>query len=280
MLGNLQRSTDIRYYPIRTDRDEFVGIFNSQDLLYFLSELTQNDISLARSIQTRIVKESMQEKSSTIEIISSSTMAKGVGGDFYHYRQYNDSRWLFCLCDVSGKGVAASMVTCALWGAVSGFDMRYGISRLIRHLNNLMLQTFEQEKFATGVFIDYNATTKEMIIADAGHGYAYICRNGKLMRIKPAKNSWPLGISADMNIELYRYTLQKDDIVLLATDGLVEQPGKEETRYTMAPVQRLLETHFSNGLDQLRQRLLEDFHSFRGTNPLCDDLTFLMFRPC
>lgn len=278
-LGKVQQESDVRFYPVRSPEGEFVGIFTSQDLLNYLAEMTQKDIALARAIQGRIVKEYSVLEHSNLEIVASATMAKGVGGDFYHIQEYQPKRWLFSLCDVSGKGVAASLVTCALWGAISSFDLRRGLATLVHSLNEFIISTFQLEKYLTGVFIDYQQESRSFTIADMGHGYAFIYRNGKLMRMKTAEHSYPLGVSPNLKPELYRYSLEENDILILMTDGIIEQSGTTEGEYGIGRIKKVLETYQDESLANIRIHLLEDFHAWRGTSPLHDDITFLMVRP-
>ncbi|MGC9312979.1 MAG: SpoIIE family protein phosphatase, partial [Sediminispirochaetaceae bacterium] len=80
----------------------FSGIFSTQDLLIYLSNLTQNDITLAHSLQTRMVKERLAVLTADLEIVGSSHTAKGVGGDFYSAKKISNTKWVLSLCDVSG----------------------------------------------------------------------------------------------------------------------------------------------------------------------------------
>ncbi len=129
ILDRIQSDDRIHYYPLKTKEGYFAGIFSSQDMLIYLSSITREDINLASTIQSRIVKGFTYYEDEHLEYTGSSTMAKGVGGDFYAEAKYKNDQRMFCLCDVSGKGMAASLVTTALWGSFSTFNYELGIKK-------------------------------------------------------------------------------------------------------------------------------------------------------
>lgn len=277
-IGKSGLHTETRYFPLRTGVGEFAGIFSTQDLLIHLSEMTQNDITLARSIQTKIVRESILIENIGFDLVSSSTMAKGVGGDFYHVIKYENNKWAFCICDVSEKGVAASLVTCSLWGVMQAYDFRGGIRSLVERLNRFFISTFGLEKYATGIFADFDPTSGSMLICDQGHGHGYIIRKGKLLKIKTSEKSFPIGVSPDLKPDLFRYQLLPGDVVLMLSDGFVEQKNRAGDSFGLIPIKKIMESHGTESLKTIKRRLLEEFHAFRGSTPQYDDITFIILR--
>jgi len=277
-IRNFDDPTGVRYFPLKNPDGEFAGIFSTQDLLLYLSDITRKDILLARAVQTRLVKESVTFDQPGFEVITSSVQAKGVGGDFCWINGYAPGHWLMTVCDVSGKGMAASLVTCALWGSLVSFDLRRGLSRLLKDLNQFLLRTFEMEKFVTGVFVDYDENTGSMLLADMGHGYAYLFRDGRLLKMRTPDRSFPLGIYEKLDPELYKYDLLPGDLLILMTDGIIEQVNSSGENYGLGRVKKVLDLNRALPLEELRQKLLDDFHGFRTGSPLHDDITFLLLR--
>ena len=95
----------------------------TKDMLVFLAEITRRDIALSRKIQTRIVKEEDELNETNFSLSASSIMAKGIGGDFYSYKKISDSQYLIALCDVSGKGMAASLLSSLLSGFLNTYPI-------------------------------------------------------------------------------------------------------------------------------------------------------------
>ncbi|MFP4382891.1 MAG: PP2C family protein-serine/threonine phosphatase [Spirochaetia bacterium] len=268
----------ISYYALKFTDHTFTGIVSSQDILVYLSGITKKDITLARKIQTKIVKEFIQIEQKNFDLVCTSQMARGVGGDFYTYRNYAPGKWFICICDVSGKGMAASLVTCALWGMIDSYDFRKGIIPLISELNSFLMDTFDLEKFVTGTFLDLNEETGNIEIADMGHGYAYFLKKGEFFRVKSSDSNLPIGISDTLDPKAFRYKLQENDFLIFITDGLVEQTNVEGKEMSVKPVLKILREYESRSLTSIKVKLLEELHSFRGTKHLQDDVTFLLLR--
>lgn len=274
--GGLQAEN--RFFPLRTAGGEFAGIFSTQDLLIHLSELTQSDIALARSIQGRIVRDALYIDNPRFEMVGASFLSKGLGGDFYHVVKYADKRWSINLCDVSGKGVAASLMTCALWGVMQSYDYNGGVRSLVDRLNRFFIGTFGLERHATGIFADFEPASGTLLMCDQGHGHGYIIRGKKLLRMKTTEKSYPIGVSPELRPELFRYQLQAGDMVIVNSDGLVDQKNKSGDSFGLAGVKRVIETHGSLGLKEVRNRLVEEFNAFRGNTPQYDDVSFILLR--
>jgi sigma-B regulation protein RsbU (phosphoserine phosphatase) len=109
--------------------------------------------------------------------LSYSKAQKGVGGDFIYHRTLAKDRQFVALCDVSGKGVAASMVTTLLWGIMETYDFTRGLKAFLRDLNQAVIKAFHLEKYLTGLFLVYNPKTQQVKIADMGHSLAFLLTN-------------------------------------------------------------------------------------------------------
>ncbi len=258
--------------------EEFCGVFTSRDLLEYLSGVTRRDIELARTIQMRIVKEFEHFSGDRFDVLCSSFMAKGVGGDFYTAVRYGGSRQLVCIGDVSGKGVAASLVTSVLHGIIHTFDLRLGLFPLIKSLNEFLLGTFQQDKYLTGIFVDIDQATGVAEVCDLGHGYGFVYSAGRLRRLVGGTENLPIGVTGDLSPTSFRYRLAPDDMLLLFTDGLFEQRNLRGEVFSIATVERLLRAYSGLGLESFRVKLFESFHHFRAAAPLQDDITVVLVK--
>jgi sigma-B regulation protein RsbU (phosphoserine phosphatase) len=249
------------------------------DLLSYLSELTQKDIELAHNVQRRIVRERQSVLTTHLEVVASSTTAKGVGGDFYAIKKIGETSWFIALCDVSGKGVAASIVTAMLHGSVETFDFqKNSLVEFVEHVNKSVYATFEADKFLTGIFIVFDEATGKMTILDMGHSYFGFLRNDKLLRVVTTSDNLPIGISPDLKPKPNTIQLLRKDILILVTDGLTEQQNLTGDEYSMERLLGIVKKHHAHGLEAIRDRIRSDFNLFRGDAPYHDDVTFLIFR--
>ena len=70
-------------------------------------------------------------------------MAKGVGGDFYMLKEVRNRVWFGGLCDVSGKGMAASLLTSVLSGFINNYDYRKRLVNFAEDLNGHLYSNSE-----------------------------------------------------------------------------------------------------------------------------------------
>jgi sigma-B regulation protein RsbU (phosphoserine phosphatase) len=272
------RNPGVHYYLLVTAAGHFRGIFSSQDMLVYLSQMTQNDIALARNLQSRIVRERRFVTGPRFEFVAASWTAKGVGGDFYEIRRYADHRWIIAMCDVSGKGVAASIITSVIWGMMSIYDFTSGLAPFIRHLNEYLVKTFETEKYVTAVFMDYDERSGALELCDMGHSHIFLFRNSRFMKLNTNQNNLPVGIVPELEPIVDHFVPKRDDILLLLTDGLTEQENIAGDTYGLDNVVRVFGANKSEPVENISDFLRDDFRQFRGRRNLADDVTYAIMR--
>jgi sigma-B regulation protein RsbU (phosphoserine phosphatase) len=277
ILDNELKVLDNRFYVLVNRNNEFTGVFSSKSILIYLSEITQKDLELAHRLQASIVKEEEHFPRDRCEILCVARMARGVGGDFYTVKEYGKGRWVLSLCDVSGKGMSASLLTSILGGMFNSYDFHGGIKPFVRKLNDYILATFELERFITAIIVDFDDRTGELLICDMGHSYIYTCGPGGVKKLNTHKGNVPVGIDGGMEPVLNNYRLAPGETLFLITDGLVEQVDGEGREYGLRRIfERFTGTGGRGGLSAFKSGLLEDIERFRGDEPLSDDLTFVL----
>lgn len=266
------------FYLISDDLGRTMGIVSTRRILGYLSDISQKDIHLAKKVQNSVVKEQTHILKENFEFLASSQMAKEVGGDYYFIKEYKKGRWTIAICDVSGKGIAASLVTTALGGMFNTFDFNRGIKAFINTVNQFFIDSFYMEKYATAVVMDFNETTGELLLCDMGHKHIFIHRTGGLSRVKTNEVNLPIGIIPEGETVFNRINLQKGESMILMTDGLIEQRNDKGEEY---PLQRFASIIHKTGLSQpqtLKEKTMEDMNRFRGNRTQGDDITLLILR--
>jgi len=276
-----QIKQNVRYnqhYLVEDENQQYIGTFSTWDLMLFLSSQTTADIQLAQKIQTSLIRELHSIRDKGYELAYSSSMAKGVGGDFIGLKQNIESRMVVCLCDVAGKGIAASLISASLAGILESFDFKQGIKSFLRLLNDFLLNTFGSEKYVTGAFAEFNPGNRKLTVFDMGHGHMAFFRDGKLASLSAPVSNQPLGITPEPQLRSFTLSLHPEDIFLLYSDGLTEQECLEGTPYSLSRLKPYLKKDSSQSLQSSLVRIWEDFHAFRGSAPQMDDVTLLLLR--
>jgi sigma-B regulation protein RsbU (phosphoserine phosphatase) len=141
-----------------------------------------------------------------------------------------------------------------------------------------MVHTFESEKFITGIFIDYDEKEKVLKISDMGHSHIFIQRNKRLLKLTSKQRNIPVGVLEDMVPELYVFKPEKNDILFILTDGLIEQESMEGKVYSFDKISSIFRKHADKPVEEIRDALLADFNGFKGSHHLNDDVTFAIIK--
>jgi sigma-B regulation protein RsbU (phosphoserine phosphatase) len=254
----------------------FTGMLSFQDLSNYFVDMTNGDIATASLLQERFLASADEISCKDIRVNAWSLPAKGVGGDFYFIKNLEESRFFAALCDVSGKGIAASLVVSMVWGFLRACTVKEGLAGLIENLNSSMVSTFHMEKYLTGFFMIYDSAKQQLHFADMGHSHNVLLRGKTVHRLEKARVNLPVGIEPDIKPAVFRLGIQPGDALLIYTDGITEQDNPEGEEFGD---ERLLglaaQSRAGENLNGLLASTLDDF---RRNTPQRDDMTCLFFR--
>jgi len=167
------------------------------------------------------------------------TIFKGgtdIGGDYYDYVELDENRiaLLIADCSQSLRGVPAAMVmamTRAYLRAAIAADASPG--DWLRSVNRRLARDLKSGMAVTAQVMVIDTTTHEAIVASAGHRPVVVWRQGKTATINP--NGIALGLDVgpvfDKTLEEKKFTFQKNDRVVLYTDGMVSATNDEGEEY-------------------------------------------------
>lgn len=254
------------YHVLVDEAGLFQAVLSSQDLANYMSRITQDDIELAGELQERLQESNEAIGGEGWGFEAWSRPAKGVGGDFYFTRRIGDGRFFLALCDVSGKGVAASLVVSMTWGMLRVFDLRRGLGNLVQTLNEAIVNTFHLEKYLTGFFAVYDPAARDLAVADMGHSHALLFRGSSVLSPRMQRSNLPIGIERDLDPVIGRWKLENGDRLFVFSDGLTEQENAAGEEYgerrlirtvaeSASPSKRL-EVAVSGAVDSFREELL------------------------
>lgn len=149
-------------------------------------------------------------------------------GDFLVASRTRQGFLELALVDVSGKGPAAGARSLSLSGAFSGLLGALPPEQFLPAANQFLLRQNWRDGFATAVHVDLDLATGEYLVRNAGHPPAAQYHLGSgTWELLHNHGGAALGILDDEEYEGLRGVLAPGDALLLYTDGLVEEPGRE-----------------------------------------------------
>lgn len=246
----------------------------------YLSELERKkaELRIAHDIQMSFLPERLPDVPG-LDIAAFSLPAKEVGGDFYDAIPLSGQRIAFVIADVAGKGVPA-----ALFMALSRTVLRANalIPRsardAVREANALIAADAKSGMFVTLFYAVVDPVKKTLTYVNAGHNPPLLFRSGSERVLELKGTGIILGVMPDADYGEETLALEKNDLVLLYTDGVTEAIDSHEKQFGE---QRLIETVM--GCRDLPSREIVDrirraVADFSGDEPQFDDQTLMVLR--
>lgn len=152
-----------------------------------------------------------------------------VGGDYCDVIADGGGGRLVLLGDVSGKGVAASILMSNLHATFRSLTAGGApLDELMSRANHLFCQSTLADHYATLVGVRL-AASGEAWIVNAGHWPPVIVRPGRLDPID--SSGVALGMFCDATYQVQRVRLDPGDLLVLYTDGVTEARNRDEAEY-------------------------------------------------
>lgn len=183
---------------------------------------------------------------------------------------------LFVVGDVSGKGVAASLLMTQLHGMLRSLaSVGLPLDEAIARANRLLCESALAGQFATLVCGRAGAGGR-VELCNAGHLPAlHVGRDG-VRRIE--SGGLPLGMFCTQRYPLESVKLEPGDALVVFTDGFTEAQAGGGTEYGVERLEEFLATRRGLTAGELTQACLADLGAFRGGTAAHDDLTLLTLR--
>lgn len=236
----------------------------------------EDDLQAARRLQ-RVLLPRRAPAISGLKVAVGARAAREVSGDIYDFLEQSEDYSLVAFGDSSGKGAAA-----ALYGAlVSGMLRSLGTDKIgpadmLKELNEVLMERKVAAQYVTLLSILWNASRREMTIANAGAIPPLLIRHGKISQ--PLVAGVPLGLLAERSYDETVLHLEAGDIVVLYSDGFQDQGDSLGREYGEVRLRDFLPTVSHLPVDEMKDALFTDLDRFRGDIERHDDQTVIVMK--
>jgi sigma-B regulation protein RsbU (phosphoserine phosphatase) len=241
-----------------------------------------HDLQIAREIQ-RILLPAESPAIKGFEISGINIPASQVSGDYFDYIRVDDERLGVAIADVSGKGVPASLIMAICRSVLrSQAPENASPSDVLRKVNRQLYPDIKEDMFISMAYLVLDHIRDTVVLARAGHDAPLLYRSatGELTQVKPP--GLVLGIDSggvfDRITNDFAVPLERDDCLILYTDGVTEALNGNEDEFGLDRMMHSIRASAEKGAQEVIQRLIEDLRSFVGATPQNDDITLLVIR--
>ena len=238
-------------------------------------ERMESELRIARNIQMSMVP-SVFPDINGLDMYASMTPAKEVGGDLYNYLLQGDKLY-FCVGDVSGKGVPASLFMAQatrLFLTLAKQEMTP--AEICTRINDALSgNDNESNMFVTFWLGLVDLNTGHLSFCNAGHNPPVIGCGGDDVTFLEMRPNVPIGIMPGMEFEGEEIETIKGRPLFIYTDGLNEAENKEKEEFSDTRLLEILRNTPFNSAQQVIETLRTEVEAHRNGAEPNDDLTMM-----
>ena len=242
----------------------------------------EDQLKAAQAVQTALLPSPLEIPG--VYISTSYIAADETGGDWYGYQfDAAHNRLFIQIGDVTGHGIPSALVTRAVAGAISAAHALFGqlpnpsdeqcLELLVRAANEAVAQCgLKSDLWMTMGFVVINLNTGAASYHNAGHLPLYLKSTDRVQRLHHVSS--PLGIVDE--VSFLKFDFKPGDLLLMVTDGLVENGTAEPGRRRFHELKKLVAAARDD--QELKGLILHLYQQAMGPQKATDDCTMVALK--
>ncbi|HUI30492.1 MAG TPA: PP2C family protein-serine/threonine phosphatase [Candidatus Acidoferrales bacterium] len=241
----------------------------------------EQDIDKAREIQRSILPEH-EQKYGSFEMFGVSVPERVVGGDFFDYLPSGEEgeRLGVAVGDAASKGLSAAVEALYVSGALKmGVELQTNMASLVKKINNLVNWTFSDSRFVTLFYGEFTDGKSGLFLyVNAGHNppIFYKRNKGEFSQLDPTGPA--LGVAPNARYRIGNVNFEKDDLLILYTDGITEATDINFSLYGEERLKRKISELVDSEPQKICYGIMEDVQRFSASSAYADDKTLVVIR--
>jgi sigma-B regulation protein RsbU (phosphoserine phosphatase) len=259
----------------------------SREELRVKNQLMEGNLQMAREIQLAMLPQqypvfpgNVLPEQSAFQFVHRYQAAETVSGDFFSVSALSDNEAAVFICDVTGHGVRAALVTAMIRALAEELKpLAREPGNFLRKLNSdlcSILKSTGSPMLTTAFYLVADWPAGKMRFANAGHPKPLLMHRStgriELLAHVSSRGEPALGLFDNPSYQTTEITITPGDFVMLFTDGLYEVQGLNEELYSqerlMLDAQNLLQKPAAQMFDEL----LEAIRAFSVDHEFDDDV--------
>ena len=239
-------------------------------------ERIESELRIARDIQMSMVPNIFPDRKG-LDIYAIIEPAKEVGGDLYGYLLMGDELY-FCLGDVSGKGVPASLFMAQATRLFRTLATQHMMpAEIATRLNSALSEDNEHGMFVTMFIGRIDLKSGSMDYCNAGHNPPFMGDASGGGFIDMLANA-PIGLWPDLEFDGERMDDVRGRLIVIYTDGLNEAENQSQEQFGDDRLVELLQTMGDAKAQKVVETLRKAVEEHRQGAEPNDDMTILCLR--
>ncbi len=240
------------------------------------TERFQREMELASEMQRMLIPVTMH-KDSAVEIGFKYLPHQDVGGDYFDFIRINDHELIWCIADVSGKGMPAALLMANFQASLHAWvTVEEDLTDVIERLNSIVIKNTRGEKFITLFLAKYNQVSRKLNYINAGHNPSILCANGEAIPLKLGTTM--IGVFEELPfINQGEIDVEPGSLIINYTDGLMDFEVDQSKTWNEEALIRFAMDNGHHTPDRFNQLLMDYLNLVIRGKPI-DDITLLTLR--
>ena len=237
----------------------------------------EKELLAAREVQVSLLPNSAPHVEG-YDLAGTSLPAQFIGGDYFDFIPLDKSKTIFCLGDVSGKGLPAALLMAKLQATLRAETLSKGSPKdWIRRANKLLHQNTTPEKFMTLFFGLLDKEHHTICYCNAGHDAPYfISQQGEIQRLKTG--GLVLSVLNDYPYEEETFSLRPGEVLIVTSDGVIDAINPEQQRLGENKLIEILLSHRNGTAREILDAVLNAVKKHTRDVAQFDDITIVVLK--
>lgn len=236
-------------------------------------EMIRRELEIAGNVQQFLFPKSLPNEDG-LKVSAFYQPHHSIGGDYYDFIEISKEQFLFCIADVSGKGIPAAILMSNFQASLRTLCRRTNLFQdIITELNNLVMSNAEGQHFITFFVAIYDTVTRRLKYVNSGHNPPILV--GKDHQVKLLEEgSTVLGAFEKLPFLNVGVIEGIDQFTICAfTDGLTEIRNEKDQEFGESALLGVVKENASLPPEELNNAIIHAMKEFKGRNGYTDDIT-------
>ncbi len=240
----------------------------------------EEEFRLAREIQQQLFPRTAPELPG-YDVAGFSCPATATGGDYFDFIPAPNGDWFIVVGDVTGHGLGPALLMADARAYLRALALtNQSLEEIVAEARHLLLDDLGLDRFISLLCARLRPATGEWTYINAGHPPAYVLGADGQTKAELMPTTAALGIDRqEESLTAGRLVLEKDDLVLLLTDGVAEARSAAGAEFGEERALEVARRERGRQAGEIIRALLDEARNFsEDPNSLQDDMTIVVVK--
>ena len=246
------------------------------------NERYKKELNIAKKVQRALLPDTL-DHDNTFQIHAFTQAADEVGGDYYDTFKLSEHKFAVVIGDVSGKGTSAAFHMSQMKGIFQSLaQLDLSPSEFMVKANKALSACLEKTSFITLSYFVINTEKNMVEFSRAGHCPTLFYSSQKKKAEFLENKGLGLGILRNDSFKNYVFVneipFQKDDIIVLYTDGISEAANHNGEEFGFDRMKKILDDNAAYDAISIQKTFINKLFDFSEEKNLNDDYTMVVIK--